>query len=134
MHLTIQFKFFSISFPIVAFESGECLNDKMIHWSEIAGYSLQSGSSEVVTSWFKLFKINVAGLSFKDGTGGVGAVICDRAGEVFAALSERVCDSLLIKRTCITPLSHIVQWSHVTEFSRVIVECEDTGMIMHLQM
>ena len=37
------------------------------------------------------FKINVAGLSFKDGTGGVGAVICDRAGEVFAALSERVC-------------------------------------------
>ena len=80
------------------------------------------------------FKINVAGLSFKDRTGGVGAVIRDRAGEVFTALSERVCDSSLIKRTCITPLSHIVQWSHVTEFSRVIVECEDTGMKMHLQM
>ena len=37
------------------------------------------------------------------------AVIRDRAGEVFAALSERVCDSSLIKRTCITPLSHLVQ-------------------------
>ena len=80
------------------------------------------------------FKINVASLGFKDGTGGVGAVICDRAGEVFVALSERVCDSLLIKRTCITPLSHVVQWIHVTEFCRVIVECEDTRMIMHLQM
>ena len=80
------------------------------------------------------FMINVAGLSFKDGTGGVGAVIRDRAGELFAALSERVCDSSLIKRTCITPLSNIVQWSHVTEFSRVIVECEDAEMIMHLQM
>ena len=57
-----------------------------------------------------------------------------RASEVFAALSERVCDSSLIERTCITPLSHIVQWSHVMEFSRVIVECEDAGMIMHLQM
>ena len=52
------------------------------------------------------FKINVAGLSFKDGTGDVGAAIRDRAGEVFAALSERVCDSSLIKRTC-TLLSHI---------------------------
>ena len=45
------------------------------------------------------FKINVAGLSFKDRTGGVGAVIHDRAGEVFTALFERVCDSSLIKRT-----------------------------------
>ena len=36
-------------------------------------------------------------------------MIRDRAGEVFAALSERVCDSSLIKRKCITPLSHIVQ-------------------------
>ena len=80
------------------------------------------------------FKINVTGLSFKDGAGGVGAVIHERAGEVFAALSERVCDSSLIKRTWITPLSHIVQWSHVTKLSRVIVECEDPGMIMHLQM
>ena len=60
------------------------------------------------------FKINVAGLSFKDGSGGVVAVIRYRAGEVFAALSERVCDSSLIKR--------------------MIVECEDTGMTMHLQM
>ena len=81
----------------------------MIHWADTTGYSLQSGSSEVVTSWCKLFKINVAGLSFKDRSGGVVAVIHDRAGEVFAALSERVCDSSLIKRTCITPLSHIVQ-------------------------
>ena len=61
-------------------------------------------------------------------------MIRDRAGELFAALSERVCDSSLIKRTCITPLSHLVQWSHVTEFSRVIVECEDAAMIMQLQM
>ena len=52
------------------------------------------------------FKLNFAGLSFKDGTGGVGAVVRDRAGEAFAALSERVCDSSLIKRTC-TLLSHI---------------------------
>ena len=80
------------------------------------------------------FKLNAAGLSIKDETRDVGAVIRDRVAEVFAALSERVCDSSLIKRTCITPLSHIVQWSHVTEFSRVIVECEDAGMIMHLQM
>ena len=79
-------------------------------------------------------KLNAAGLRIKDGTGDVGAVICDRAAEVFAALSERVCDSSLIKRTCITPLSYIVQWSHVAEFSGVIAECEDAGMIMHLQM
>ena len=57
-----------------------------------------------------------------------------KANVVLAALSERVCDSSLIERTCITPLSHIVQWIHVTEFSRVVVECEDAGMVMHLQM
>ena len=35
------------------------------------------------------FKLNFAGLSFKDGTGGVGAVVRDRAGEAFAALDRK---------------------------------------------
>ena len=42
------------------------------------------------TSCFKLY---AAGLNFRDVTEGVGAVICDSAGKVFAALSGRVCDS-----------------------------------------
>ena len=43
------------------------------------------------------FKLNVAGLSFKDGTGGVGAVIRDRTAELFDALTERFCDSSFVK-------------------------------------
>ena len=39
----------------------------------------------------------------------VGAVICESAGDVFAALSERVCDSSLIIRMYITTLSHVMQ-------------------------
>ena len=39
----------------------------------------------------------------------VGAVIHDSAGDVFAALSERVCDSSLIIRMYITTLSHVMQ-------------------------
>ena len=39
----------------------------------------------------------------------VGAVTHDSAGDVFAALSERVCDSSLIIRMYITTLSHVMQ-------------------------
>ena len=63
----------------------------------------------------------------------VGAVIHDSAGDVFAALSERVCDSSLIIRMYIITLSHAMQIMS-QDLAEWLWNVKTRGWLMHLQM
>lgn len=59
------------------------------------------------------FILNVAGLSFKPMSGGIGALIRDNKGQVFAAVFERVYDFPPVEETTsvlVTALLSAVLW------------------------